>query len=127
MTYADKVTLVTGGSRGIGEGCVRVFAAAGATLVFCARGEKEGKALEAEVNKKGPGAAAFLKADVSKVDQIQRVQNRAHGAINQDCRPRDVAHTFQYASVRSNDNFLLVHQLVHDQCHRIRPGRDDNA
>ena len=25
LRYKDKVTIVTGGSRGIGEGCVRVF------------------------------------------------------------------------------------------------------
>ena len=41
MTYADKVTIVTGGSKGMGEGCVRVFARAGAKVVFCARGDPE--------------------------------------------------------------------------------------
>ena len=25
LRYKDKVTIVTGGSKGIGEGCVRVF------------------------------------------------------------------------------------------------------
>ncbi len=33
--YADKVAIVTGGSRGIGEGCVRAFSKAGAKVVFC--------------------------------------------------------------------------------------------
>ena len=42
MRYENKVTLITGGSKGIGEGCVRVFAAAGAKVVFCARGESSG-------------------------------------------------------------------------------------
>jgi NAD(P)-dependent dehydrogenase (short-subunit alcohol dehydrogenase family) len=70
MTYTDKVVLVTGGSKGIGEGCVRVFAQAGAKVVFCARGEKAGRALESQVNAKGPGSALFLPCDVSKVDQV---------------------------------------------------------
>jgi NAD(P)-dependent dehydrogenase (short-subunit alcohol dehydrogenase family) len=73
MTYADKVVLVTGGSKGIGEGCVRVFVAAGAKVVFCARGEKAGLALEKAANKKGPGSALFLPCDVSKVDQVEGV------------------------------------------------------
>lgn len=80
MTYTDKVTIVTGGSKGIGEGCVRVFARAGAKVVFCARGEKEGKALAAATG------ATFLTCDVSKVDQVKRVIDetvRKHGRL--DC------------------------------------------
>ncbi|RPH34763.1 MAG: SDR family NAD(P)-dependent oxidoreductase, partial [Planctomycetota bacterium] len=70
MRYADKVVLVTGGSKGIGEGIVRVFVGAGAKVVFCARGEKDGKSLEGQVNAKGPGSALFLPCDISKVDQV---------------------------------------------------------
>ncbi|CAH1787399.1 unnamed protein product [Owenia fusiformis] len=71
--YKDKVAIITGGSKGIGEGCVRVFVRNGAKVVFCARGEKEGKALEEEVNKTGPGESLFLKCDVSKEDEIKNV------------------------------------------------------
>ncbi len=67
MLYTDKVTIVTGGSKGIGEGCVRVCARAGAKVVFCARGEKDGAALAAETG------ATFLKCDVSKVEQVKGV------------------------------------------------------
>jgi NAD(P)-dependent dehydrogenase (short-subunit alcohol dehydrogenase family) len=35
--YVDKVVIVTGGSKGIGEGCVRVFVDNGAKVAFCAR------------------------------------------------------------------------------------------
>jgi NAD(P)-dependent dehydrogenase (short-subunit alcohol dehydrogenase family) len=73
MTFQDKVVLVTGASKGIGEGCVRVFAAAGAKVVFCARGEKAGKALESQVNAAHPGSSLFLPCDVSKVDQVTEV------------------------------------------------------
>ena len=65
MRYENKVVIVTGGSKGIGEGCVRVFAEAGSTVVFCSRGRAAGEALALEVTAKGPGAAHFIPADVS--------------------------------------------------------------
>ena len=43
MTNFDKVTIVTGGSKGIGEGVARVFVAAGAKVVISSRGAKEGE------------------------------------------------------------------------------------
>ena len=82
MTFRDKVVLVTGASKGIGEGCVRVFAEAGAKVVFCARGEKAGKALETQVGAK----ATFLPCDVSKVGQVESVVDetvKRHGRL--DC------------------------------------------
>ena len=73
--YVDKVLIVTGGSKGIGEGCVRVFMAAGANCVFCARNETVGKALEDELNADGAnnGRALFVKADVSLVSDLENV------------------------------------------------------
>ena len=68
MRYEARVTIVTGGSRGIGEGCVRVFAGAGAKVVFGARKASEGNALAAEVSAKGPGEAVFLAGDVTRDD-----------------------------------------------------------
>jgi NAD(P)-dependent dehydrogenase (short-subunit alcohol dehydrogenase family) len=71
MRYSGKVVIVTGGSKGIGEGCVRVFAEAGATVVFCARNGAAGEALAREVSAKGPGEAHFVRGDVSKVDDLR--------------------------------------------------------
>jgi NAD(P)-dependent dehydrogenase (short-subunit alcohol dehydrogenase family) len=51
--YQDKVVIVTGGSKGIGEGCVRVFVQNGSKVVLCARGEKDGLKLVEELNAKG--------------------------------------------------------------------------
>ena len=74
MRYRDTVTIVTGGSKGIGAGCVRVFVEqGGGKVVFCSRNEAEGRAFEAEVNRKGPGSAHFVRADVSKVDDVRKV------------------------------------------------------
>ena len=74
MRYKDKITIVTGGTKGIGAGCVRVFVEqGGATVVFCSRGQAEGEAFEQELNAKGPGRASYVRADVSKVDDVKRV------------------------------------------------------
>src|SRR3954451_23787191 len=73
MRYTDKVTIITGGSKGIGEGCVRAFAEARAKVVFCARGSQAGEALALEVNRSQPGAARFIQCDVSKVEDIQNL------------------------------------------------------
>src|ERR1035437_4606038 len=86
MDYSDKVVIVTGGTKGIGEGCVRAFADAGSRVVFCARRQDEGDALAAEIAEKGNGEVFFIKCDVSKPDEIrllvERTTNR-YGRI--DC------------------------------------------
>ncbi|KAL5006504.1 hypothetical protein ScPMuIL_015310 [Solemya velum] len=55
--YQDKVTIITGGSMGIGKACVQLFG---------------GKKLETEVNGAGPGEAVFIQCDVRKENEIKR-------------------------------------------------------
>jgi NAD(P)-dependent dehydrogenase (short-subunit alcohol dehydrogenase family) len=86
MTYEDKVVIITGGSRGIGEGCVRVFTAAGASVVFCSRGEPEGALLRDELKALGRGQVDFTKCDVSSIDEIDALIRKTvalHGRL--DC------------------------------------------
>lgn len=74
MTYKDKVVIITGGTKGIGAGCVTVFVEqGGATVVFCSRNADEGRAFEADVNRRGPGKAAFVRADVTRIDDVRRL------------------------------------------------------
>jgi NAD(P)-dependent dehydrogenase (short-subunit alcohol dehydrogenase family) len=49
MNYRDKVVIVTGGTKGIGEGCVRTFVDAGSSVVFCARHQEDGDRLASEL------------------------------------------------------------------------------
>ena len=69
----NKVTLITGGSKGIGAGCARVFVEAGAPVVICARGREAGEALAAELTAQGPGECHFQQCDVSIPEDIYRV------------------------------------------------------
>ena len=77
MRYVDRVVVITGGSKGIGEGCVRAFVEAGSKVVFCARGESEGTTLATELNERGPGEAYFVRCDVSKVEEIRNLIDAA--------------------------------------------------
>ena len=86
MTYSDKIVIITGGTHGIGEGCVRAFVSAGARTVFCARHPEEGEALARELNRSGPGEAQFAKCDVTDVEAIRELIDATvarHGRL--DC------------------------------------------
>jgi NAD(P)-dependent dehydrogenase (short-subunit alcohol dehydrogenase family) len=71
VRYEGKVVIVTGGTKGIGEGCVRAFVGAGAKVVFCARDEVAGAALAREVTAGGPGEAVFIRCDVSRMAEVE--------------------------------------------------------
>ena len=71
MRFKDQVVIVAGGSKGIGEGCSRVFCAEGGLVSILARGTATGEALAAELNEKGPGRAIFIRCDVSEHLQIK--------------------------------------------------------
>ena len=74
MRYGGRVAIVTGGSKGIGAGCVKVFVEeGGANVVFCSRNQEDGAAFETEANRHGPGRAVFMPADVTKIDDIRRL------------------------------------------------------
>lgn len=87
LRYKDKVTIITGGSKGIGAGCVKLFVQeGGAQVVFCSRSQEEGRAFEAEVNRTGPGRAVFMPADVTRIDDIRELIDATAGRFGRiDC------------------------------------------
>ena len=90
LRYADRVVIVTGGSRGIGRGCAEVFVGAGAKVVICSNAEAEGasaaSALQALARERGAGCASFVFCDVRREDDIRNLVESAasrHGRV--DC------------------------------------------
>jgi NAD(P)-dependent dehydrogenase (short-subunit alcohol dehydrogenase family) len=69
----DKVAIITGGSKGIGAGCARVFVAAGASVVICGRGSEAGETLAHELSGQRPDACHYEACQVAQPEDLKRV------------------------------------------------------
>ena len=72
MKLAGKVAVVTGGSKGIGFGCAKIFGKYGARVTIAARGEEDGKQAEQELVTAGT-EAAFVSCDVTRETDMKAV------------------------------------------------------
>ncbi|KAL7309548.1 hypothetical protein PS15m_010412 [Mucor circinelloides] len=73
FNVANKVVLVTGGSRGIGEMIATGFVSAGAKVYISSRSVEACEKVAAELNAKGPGKCISLPADLQKLDEVKRL------------------------------------------------------
>jgi NAD(P)-dependent dehydrogenase (short-subunit alcohol dehydrogenase family) len=71
-SFAGKVALITGGTRGIGAATARRVAELGAKVVITGRREREGQRLVDEINRNG-GSAAFIRADLTQPDEVRLI------------------------------------------------------
>lgn len=84
----DKIVVVTGGAKGIGEGICRVLAAEGAVAVIVGRNTADNEATVAEIQSTG-GQAASITAELSApadcqmaVEQVMARFGRIDGLVN---------------------------------------------
>jgi len=88
LQLKDKIILVTGGAKGIGEGIVKVLAAEGAIPVIVGRNEADNKATLKEIEQAG-GKAGQVVAELSRpeecgqaVKQVIAQWGRIDGLVN---------------------------------------------
>jgi len=72
FSLKDKVAIVTGGGRGIGQGIAYGFAKAGAKVVITSRKAQDLEATASEIRTFG-GEALVVAAHLGKMEEIQRV------------------------------------------------------
>jgi glucose 1-dehydrogenase len=85
MRLKDKVAIVTGGASGIGEACVRRFAAEGAKIVSADISIEKGEAVVDDIRKHG-GDAIFVACDISTASAATQLLDTALSAFGRlDC------------------------------------------
>jgi NAD(P)-dependent dehydrogenase (short-subunit alcohol dehydrogenase family) len=75
--FSGKVAIVTGGSSGIGFETARMLLAGGARVLMSSRDEIKGGLAVRELEKETSQKVHFVKADVSKPDQCEKIINSA--------------------------------------------------
>jgi NAD(P)-dependent dehydrogenase (short-subunit alcohol dehydrogenase family) len=70
MKLKGKTAIITGGTKGIGYGCARIFAAHGCKVVIASRGDVDGRAAEKKLRDAGFNAL-FIACDVRDESAMQ--------------------------------------------------------
>lgn len=83
IDLSNKVTIVTGGSRGIGAACVKMFAKAGSKVAFTYKSAKE--EAEEKLEKEFPGLVKGFQVDMESEKEIAEMvdaTNKAFGGVD---------------------------------------------
>ena len=122
LNLKNKVIIVTGGARGIGEGIVRVLAAEGAVAVVVGRNKEDNKKLCNELE--GEHEIFSVTAELSKPDENQKAVDAVikkydciDGLINNAGKNDGVGLEYgDYAKFMNSLHNNLVHYYFMTQC-----------
>ena len=81
----DSVVIITGGTTGIGRGCVHGFMKMGANVVFCGRNIERGNNVEQDMNERFAGKCIFREVDVcfpEKIEELIEFTIKEFGRLN---------------------------------------------
>ncbi|NEP96089.1 MAG: SDR family NAD(P)-dependent oxidoreductase, partial [Okeania sp. SIO2F5] len=79
--FEGKVTLITGGSSGIGRVTALAFAKKGAKVAIGSRREKESQETIAMIEEIG-GEAIFVKTDITQATEVENLVNQTINTYN---------------------------------------------
>jgi glucose 1-dehydrogenase len=105
MRLKDKVSIITGATKGIGLACAQEFAQEGAKVVMCGRIQDLGEAAAQEIRAAG-GEAIFVKCDVSQKAQVDALVQAAldhYGRIDVVVNNAGVNHRAEFFDTTEED------------------------
>ncbi len=82
IDFSDRVVYITGGNKGIGWACAKLFARHGASVAFCGRNEGLNAQREKELLETGAKVLALC-CDVSKADEVKEAFKKIHKTFGQ--------------------------------------------
>ncbi len=80
MRLKDKVSIITGGAKGIGKGCVEVFCEEGSKVVIVDIDETSGKDLEKKLKSKRRDVLS-ISCDISKSEPVKKMIKKTINAF----------------------------------------------
>lgn len=72
MVFSNRTVIVTGGAKGIGAGCVKVFHAQGGNIGLFDRDQHAAEQLAAELNSQRENSVRFFRCDVSDFGHFEK-------------------------------------------------------
>jgi NAD(P)-dependent dehydrogenase (short-subunit alcohol dehydrogenase family) len=105
MKLKDKVSIITGATKGIGLSCAEEFAIEGAKVVLTGRTVSLGEGAAERIRTDG-GDAIFIRCDVSQNDQIQNLVQKTlehYGRIDVVVNNAGVNHSANFFDISEDD------------------------
>lgn len=105
MRFKDKVVIVTGATKGIGEACAYEFAKEGAKVVVVGRSVDLGNQVVAAIEADG-GEALYVRCDISQKDQVDALVGETvdnYGTVDVVVNNAGVNHSADFFEITEED------------------------